>query len=71
MRRGDNEPPAEPLVAGGGGLVFLLVGINHGGDFGLRLSVIGLVITAIAAIAFFTRLALWLRDREPPVPPTR
>ncbi len=70
-QRGANEPPIEVLAAGGGGLLFLLVGINHGGDLGLRLGVIGLGITTIAAVAFFTRLALWLRYHEPPVPPAR
>ena len=68
-RHGVHEPPTEALVAGGGGLLFLLVGVNHGGELGLRLSILGLGITVIAAIAFFTRLILWLRDREPPVPP--
>ena len=69
-RRGASEPPTEALAAGGGGLVFLLVGVNHGGDVGMRLGIIGLGITAIAASAFFTRLILWLRHREPP-PPAR
>ncbi len=69
-RRSASEPPTEALAAGGGGLLFLLVGVNHGGDVGLRLSVIGLGITGIAAVAFFTRLILSLRDREPPMPPT-
>jgi hypothetical protein len=70
-RRGANEPPTETLAGGGGGLLFLLVGVNHGGELGLRLSIIGLGITTIAAVAFFIRLILWLKHREPPVPPAR
>lgn len=69
-RHGVHEPPTEALLAGGVGLLFLLVGANHGGELGLRLSILGLVITAIAAIAFSTRLILWLRDRKPPASPT-
>lgn len=71
MRHSANEPPTEALAAGSGGFLFLLVGVNHGGELGLRLSVIGLGITAIAGVAFCIRLALWLRHREPPTRPAR
>ena len=53
-------------MAGVAGLIFLLVGFNHGGRFGERLGLFGLAVIIFAALVFLVRLALWLRHREPP-----
>lgn len=68
-RHGANEPPTETLTAGVAGLIFLLVGFSHGGQYGDRLGFFGLAVIVVAALIFFLRLALWLRHREPPAPP--
>ena len=65
-RHSTQEPPIETLVAGAAGLIFLLVGLSHGGRFGERLGLFGLAVIVGAALVFLVRLALWLRHREPP-----
>lgn len=65
-RQGAHEPPGEILAAGAAGLIFLLIGANHGGAIGERLAFVGLAVIIVAALVFALRLLVWLRHREPP-----